>query len=389
MFTCKVDFYSQNNYRRYIELRRNEGVETLTIPLLELHQNEIEEILNESVVDIDLTSAVKISKVNDSMNYFLEKIIYLIIDKNVNFIIEETYLDNLLNTLPNFVKGEKIDLDIFDDEKEDEKQALNNSKNLIVSDNIDLNELKVYLNRNLVGHEAFKELLLRELEAYRYFNQVIKDHQILSVFLLGHSGTGKTEIGRVLHRYLDDVNSVAKINLANYKSESSLSGLIGSPPGYIGSKEESDLVRKINISNAGLLIVDEFEKADSAIHNFFLQLLEEGNFDDALGNIHNLNGYIIVFTSNFSKNEYLEKVPPELRSRFNLVFECTHLNIVQRIEYLKRIFKEYSEKAGKKIKQIDLENLITLTNVEKEKNLRTLRQRARRVFYELNIEDRN
>lgn len=111
-------------------------------------------------------------------------------------------------------------------------------------------------------------------------------------------------------------------------------------------------------------------------------MLEEGNFDDALGNIHNLNGYIIVFTSNFSKNEYFEKVPPELRSRFNLVFECKHLNIDLRVEYLKRTFKEYIKKAGKTIKKNEIENLISLINVEKEKNLRTLRQKARRAFYE-------
>lgn len=381
MFTYKVDYYSQNNYRKHIERRRNDGIEILTIPLLELYQNKIEDLLTEAEVDIDLTSAVKLSKGNDSINYFLEKIIYLIVDKNVNFIIEENYLEELLNSFPSFEEGEKIDVDIINENKK-EMDNLNREKNLIINDNIKIDELKTYLDQNIVGHEAFKKLFIQELRAYRYFNKVIKDQPILSVFLLGPSGTGKTEIGRVLHRYLDEENSAAKINLANYKSESSLSGLIGSPPGYIGSKEESDLVRKINISNAGLLIVDEFEKADSAIHNFFLQLLEEGNFDDALGNIHNLNGYIIVFTSNFSKNEYFEKVPPELRSRFNLVFECKHLNIDLRVEYLKRTFKEYIKKAGKTIKKNEIENLISLINVEKEKNLRTLRQKARRAFYE-------
>ncbi|AMO87251.1 Heat shock protein HSP1 [Solibacillus isronensis B3W22] len=388
MFTVKVDYYSQISYRKYIENRKEEGIYTLTIPLLELHQNEIDDLLIESEVDIDLTSAVKLSKVNDTINYILEKIIYLIVDKNVNFIIEEKYLEELLNTIPNFVKGEKVDLDILEETLE-EKDISNNSKRLIINDAIKIDELKMHLNRNIVGHEAFKETLLRELEAYKYFNMIIEDQPILSVFLLGPSGTGKTEIGRVLHKYLDEINSVAKINLANYKSESSLSGLIGSPPGYIGSKEESDLVRKIKVSNAGVLIIDEFEKADSAIHNFFLQLLEEGKFDDAVGNVHNLNGYIIIFTSNFSKNEYLEKVPPELRSRFNLVFECAHLKIKQREEYLERIFHEYSKKVGVKLDKSELENLILTTNVQKEKNLRILRQKARKAFYELKIGNKN
>ncbi|UXV47126.1 hypothetical protein MUA24_11565 [Staphylococcus aureus] len=100
MFTYKVDYYSQKNYSKYIEKMREGGIEIVTIPLLELHQNELDELLAKSKVDIDLTSAVKISKVNDSINYFLEKIIYLIVDKNVKFITEETYLKDLLNSYP-------------------------------------------------------------------------------------------------------------------------------------------------------------------------------------------------------------------------------------------------------------------------------------------------
>src|SRR5699024_5263069 len=150
---------------------------------------------------------------------------------------------------------------------------------------------------------------------------------------LGPSGLGKTEIARIFHRFLDPKNPLAKINFANYKSENSLASLIGSPPGYVNSEAESDLVQKINKSNAGVLLVDEFEKADPAAHNFFLQLLEEGKFDDAMGRVHNLNGYIIIFTSNLDKHNYKEKIPPELRSRFNVVNRFNALNFEDKKEF--------------------------------------------------------
>ncbi|MGD6777402.1 AAA family ATPase [Sutcliffiella horikoshii] len=382
MFTFKVDYYSQKNYSKYIESRREEDIEIVTIPLLELHQNELAELLAESEVDIDLTSAVKISKVNDSINYFLEKIIYLIANKNVKFIIEETYLKDLLNSYPFFIEGEKLDIEIYEDEVIEEIIP-EEAKALIVDDGRNFDGLKKFLNHHLIGHVAFKERFIDELRVYNYFNKVIKDQPIFSIFLLGPSGTGKTEIGRALHNYLDQSSSVAKINLANYKNESSLSGLIGSPPGYIGSKEESDLVRKINNSNAGLLIIDEFEKADGAIHNFFLQLLEEGRFDDALGNIHNLNGYVVVFTSNFKRTEFLETIPPELRSRFNLIIECSYLNTEQRKEYLKKIFEEYSVKADISLNKEELDELISTIDFKEEHNLRKLRQMARKAFFNL------
>ncbi|WP_168193881.1 AAA family ATPase [Lysinibacillus sp. SGAir0095] len=381
MFTFKVDYYSQKNYRKYIESRREEDIEILTVPLLELNQGGIDDFLSETEVDIDLTSAIKISKINDSINYVLEKIIYLLINHNVNFLIEETYLDELLNSFPYFVEGEKVDLDISE-EVVTGNEVLKVGKNLIVNDERSFDELIYYLNQHLIGHEAFKKRFIEEVKVYKYFNKVIRDQPILSIFLLGPSGTGKTEIGRTLHKYLDETNSVAKINLANYKSESSLSSLIGSPPGYIGSKEESDLVRKINNSNAGLLIIDEFEKADGAIHNFFLQLLEEGKFDDALGNIRNLNGYVVIFTSNFKRNEFLEKVPSELRSRFNLIIECSYLNFEQRIEYLEKIFEEYCIQAGIPLNKQELNGLISMIEFKEEYNLRKLKQMTRQAFFD-------
>lgn len=380
MFTYKVDYYSQKNYSKYIESRRNKDIEIVTVPLLDLHQNEIAELLSESEVDIDLTSAIKMSKVNDSINYFLEKIIYLIGNLKVNFIVEETYIKDVLNSYPFFTEGIKLDIAISDDGVSEEIST-EGAKQLLIDDVRNLYELEIYLDKHLIGHLAFKERIIEELSVYKYFNKILMDQPIFSIFLLGPSGTGKTEIGRTLHKFLDHSTDVAKINLANYKSESSLSGLIGSPPGYVGSKEESDLVRKINNSNSGVLIIDEFEKADGAIHNFFLQLLEEGKFDDALGNIHDLNGYVVLFTSNFNKKDFTEKIPPELRSRFNLVFECSPLVENDRRLYLESIIKEFNRKSSNDLQQHDVDQIISKINYEKENNLRNLRKIARKEFY--------
>ncbi|PFV97659.1 AAA family ATPase [Bacillus thuringiensis] len=381
MLSYKVDYYCQKNYRKYVERRRVEGINIITIPLLEMNQGGMDEFLTESIVDIDLTSAIRIAKVNDTIHYLLEKILYLLVNHDVNFIIEEEYLNDLLNVFPYFVEGEKVDMEINEAEIIEEIISDDNKK-LIVDDEKKIDELTIFLNEHLIGHQAFKERFLEELKVYKYFNKVIKDQPIYSIFLLGPSGTGKTEIGRTLHKYLDQSSSLAKINLANYKSESSLSGLIGSPPGYIGSQEESDLVRKIKNSNAGLLIIDEFEKADGSIHNFFLQLLEEGEFDDALGNIHNLNGYVVVFTSNFKRNEFLEKVPSELRSRFNLIIECSYLNFEQRKAYLEKILGEYSIQAGFVLNKQELDELISTIEFKEEHNLRKLKQMARKAFFD-------
>lgn len=75
---------------------------------------------------------------------------------------------------------------------------------------------------------------------------------------------------------------------------------------------------KIKRSKSGVILIDEFEKGDSAVWSFFLDLLENGKFTDSQGEEHDLNGYTIVFTSNTPRTEVQNKFPPELLSRFNL-----------------------------------------------------------------------
>lgn len=137
-------------------------------------------------------------------------------------------------------------------------------------------------------------------------------------------------------------------------------------------------MRKIKTSNTGLLIIDEFEKTDGAIHNFFLQILEEGKFNDAMGNIHDLDGYIIVFTSNFSRNDFLKDVPSELRFRFNLVTECTPLDLKHRKVYLEKVTNEYDLNIDNKLLEEDIEGTIQKIEYEDENNLRNLRRAARK-----------
>src|SRR5699024_5551169 len=95
-------------------------------------------------------------------------------------------------------------------------------------------------------------------------------------------------------------------------------------------------------------LVDEFEKATPSVHNFFLQLLEEGKFDDALGRIFDLSGYLVIFTSNLGKKDYLSKIPPELRSRFNGVYQMSELSQPEKLLYANKVIDWYFEKSEEK-----------------------------------------
>lgn len=190
--------------------------------------------------------------------------------------------------------------------------------NIVDINQDEFNKTLEYLNQNLFGNTLFKLRLREELTKYRLFNR-IGQQPIFSVLICGASGIGKTEVARLLHRKLAADEPIIKINFGNYSAQDALNSLIGSPRGYIGSNK-GELPDKLMHSRSRVILIDEFEKANKPVYNFFLQLLEEGKFTDSLGREYDLNKYIIVFTSNMPKEKVGEYLPPELRSRFS--YKC-------------------------------------------------------------------
>ena len=102
---------------------------------------------------------------------------------------------------------------------------------------------------------------------------------------------------------------------------------------------------KIADSKSTIILIDEFEKASQEVHNFFLELLADGKFTDSQGREYDLDKYIILFTSNISDDEYSRVIPPELRSRFDLVYKMTLLTDVEKAAYINYKTKYYVDRA--------------------------------------------
>lgn len=235
----------------------------------------------------------------------------------------------------------------------------------------------------LIGQAPFKKELRKQVGAFRLFNS-IGEQPILSMLLLGPSGVGKTEAARVLSDLLAPGQPLPKINFGNYSSKDSLNSLIGSPRGYIGS-EEGELALKIEASESGVILIDEFEKADPAVWNFFLDLLESGHFTDSQGAMHDLDGYVIVFTSNAPKEEVQEKFAPELLSRFSLKARFAPLSTEDKQAFVRRYIENVATKYQRTRNTLphpdDVVNAaLEGIDVSKEKNIRVLKNEARKWF---------
>ena len=200
----------------------------------------------------------------------------------------------------------------------EEKIGLETKKtNNIVDINAEMfNIVMANFSNQLFGNLAFKNRFKEELIKYRFFNR-IGCQPIFSVLICGKSGIGKTEVARILHRELSPNEPLIKINFGNYSTNDALNSLIGSPRGYIGSSQ-GELTDKLQHSKSKVILIDEFEKADKSVFNFFLQMLEDGRFTDSLGREYDLNKYIIIFTSNMAKGNVGQYIPPRIALKIYL-----------------------------------------------------------------------
>ena len=334
-------------------------------------------------VDVSsLLSLLDPSSGKEDMAATFEILLYQMPD-STEFIADETVanrriyeLRTIFDTIrPCSIEGDGEDQAMFSEKK---------PKRLIDLDDSETKELLDQFAHNLIGQDKFKDDFRKQVEIFRLFNS-IGEQPILSLFLVGPSGVGKTETARILSSLLAPGESLAKINFGNYSSKDSLNSLIGSPRGYMGS-EEGELTMKIERSKSGVILIDEFEKGDSAVWSFFLDLLENGKFTDSQGEEYDLNGYTIVFTSNTPRTEIQDKFPPELLSRFNLKVNFYPLNDKEKKTFVSRYIASVAEKYRSNIDEsVEEPNAIAKLALQEidtvnEENIRVLKNNARKWF---------
>lgn len=162
------------------------------------------------------------------------------------------------------------------------------------------------LRRRVVGQDgALKSLVDAILESRSGLNK--PGQPIGSFFLLGPTGTGKTELAKSLAEVLfNDEKAMIRFDMSEFKEEHSAALLYGAPPGYVGYEEGGLLVNKIRQQSYAVVLFDEIEKAHSSVYDIFLQIMDEGKLHDRLGKEGDFSNAIVLFTSNVG-SEWLTK----------------------------------------------------------------------------------
>ena len=310
-------FYTKEQFFNFKTTQTAAGFEFLSMSKL-LSSQKIDGLDEYQQYYVDISSLVGFAKANDSQLLNFEQLFGGFGD-NITFICDKAYEADI-KYIFRYVFDDFSAVEAESDETpiESEEEPLTKSKAIKKITDLDDQDLEIFFENfdaRLYGHERFKEEFKGLVNSFRVFNK-LGEHKILSLFLMGDSGVGKTEVARSIHKALGSKSKLAKVNFGNYSSHDALNSLIGSPLGYIGS-DGGELLKRVHESDVGLILIDEFEKADNAVFNYFLDVLENGKIVNSQAEEYDVNGYIIVFTSNITKDNFKNKISPELRSRFD------------------------------------------------------------------------
>jgi ATP-dependent Clp protease ATP-binding subunit ClpC len=128
-----------------------------------------------------------------------------------------------------------------------------------------------------------------------------------SFLFLGPTGVGKTEVARALAGFLfGSEKSLIRFDMSEFMEKHSVSKLIGSPPGYVGYEEGGQLTERVKRAPYSIILLDEIEKAHPDVYNILLQVFEDGQLTDGLGNTVDFKNTIIIMTSNLGAR-FLDK----------------------------------------------------------------------------------
>ena len=157
--------------------------------------------------------------------------------------------------------------------------------------------LEEVLSQKIIGQEEAVKAVSSAVRRSRV--QISPRRRPASFLFVGPTGTGKTELVRVLSQELfDSPETLIRLDMSEFMEKHSVSKIIGSPPGYVGYDEAGQLTEKVRRRPYSVLLFDEIEKAHPDVMNILLQILDEGRITDAHGRTVNFENTVIVMTSN-------------------------------------------------------------------------------------------
>lgn len=176
-------------------------------------------------------------------------------------------------------------------------------KRIAKTEGMKLLQMHDELADSIIGQKEAIEKIVKAIHRNR---AGLKDpnRPIGSFIFLGPTGVGKTQLAKVLAKYLfDSTDALIRVDMSEYMEKFAVSRLVGAPPGYVGYEEGGQLTEKVRRKPYSVILLDEIEKAHPDVFNILLQLLDDGQLTDSLGRRVDFKNTIVIMTSNIGSRQ--------------------------------------------------------------------------------------
>jgi type VI secretion system protein VasG len=174
--------------------------------------------------------------------------------------------------------------------------------------------LKERMEERIIGQSHALEHIAQRIRTARA--NLVDPRRPIGVFLMvGPSGVGKTETALTLADILyGGERNMVIINMSEYQESHTVSGLKGSPPGYVGYGEGGVLTEAVRRKPYCVVLLDEIEKAHPDVMELFYQVFDKGTLEDSEGREIDFKNTIILLTSNVATDTVMKLcADPETR----------------------------------------------------------------------------
>ena len=162
-----------------------------------------------------------------------------------------------------------------------------------------VDEMESHFKKNIYGQHFAIETVVDVVATFKAFLSR-GEKPIASLFFIGPTGVGKTEMAKVMAEYVfGSRKQLIRFDMSEFSDPWSVLRLTGDS--YTKSGLLTDAVRREPFS---VVLFDELEKAHYSFYDLLLQVMGEGRLTDARGELVDFCSTIIIMTSNIGATTF-------------------------------------------------------------------------------------
>ncbi len=226
--------------------------------------------------------------------------------------------------------------------------------------NYDLQEVRAFFRERILGQDEAVECLVQRIAMLKA--GLSDPSRPQGVFLFaGPTGTGKTEIAKVLAEFLFGTpDRLIRVDMSEYNERGAGARLLraGSALAEAGG---GSLVSRVRQRPFSVVLLDEFEKAASDVWDLFLQVADDGRLTDDHGETVDFRHTIIILTSNLGARVPTASGvgfgrgvdafrPQEVEKALDLVFRKEFINRLDRVV----VFRPFTRETMRELLRLEI-----------------------------------